>query len=214
MTSHRPRPPAERRRRRNKTDLQRLMEKVAIDTETGCWNWTACITPAGYGQFWFEYRRNNFAHRAAYILLVGPIPEGLVLDHLCRNRACCNPAHLEPVTQARNVNRGLAPTIVNRDLGICRNGHTVTPQNRYFRPNDGHVECADCRREAGRRQVERRRQSSPTMARRRDVELKISDSLGVAPDLSPAQRARGIATRVSLNHGRIFTYLKKIRKGP
>lgn len=74
--------------------------------EDGCWEWTGAKTAAGYGQF---TRRKEYAHRHAYEDLVGPIPEGLVIDHLCRNPSCVNPDHLEPVTQRENIRRGTSP---------------------------------------------------------------------------------------------------------
>lgn len=148
-TSHRAEPPVEKRRKR-KDPLDRLLTKFEIDFETGCWNWTACITPAGYGQFWYEYRRNNFAHRAAWIELVGPIPEGMVIDHLCKNRRCCNPDHLEVVTMAENLLRGdgFAGQRVRQPnyATHCPNGHEYTPENTYVRPKGKRRrECRTCR---------------------------------------------------------------------
>lgn len=88
--------------------LPSLRERLEarIDRSGDCWVWTGNRTSAGYGQVWAR-RRMLLVHRVVYEQLVGPIPEGLVIDHLCRNRSCCNPAHLEPVTTAENVRRGL-----------------------------------------------------------------------------------------------------------
>ena len=70
---------------------------------TGCWEWTGHVNNAGYGRV-----KNDYAHRLAYEMFVGPIPDGADLDHLCRRRSCVNPAHLEPVTRSENVRRGYA----------------------------------------------------------------------------------------------------------
>lgn len=83
----------------------RLVRKIRI--VDGCWIWVGARGPAGYGNSWHpaKYRWMS-SHRLVYELLVGAIPSGLQLDHLCRNRACCNPAHLEPVTPRTNTQRG------------------------------------------------------------------------------------------------------------
>jgi hypothetical protein len=80
------------------------MQHVQRDS-LGCWLWTASTDPKGYAQFDFR-TRNTRGHRFVYEALVGRIPEGLDLDHLCRVRRCVNPAHLEPVTRAENLRRG------------------------------------------------------------------------------------------------------------
>lgn len=82
--------------------LRRFWSKV-VKTED-CWEWTGAKTGAGYGHVLLNYK-NVYAHRLSYELLVGPIPEGLVIDHVCRNRGCINPEHLEPVTPRENVMR-------------------------------------------------------------------------------------------------------------
>lgn len=85
-----------------------LRERVEarIDRSGDCWVWTGVRSGGGYGQVWSR-RGMLLVHRYVYEQLAGPIPQGLVLDHLCRNPSCCNPAHLEPVTTAENVRRGL-----------------------------------------------------------------------------------------------------------
>ena len=85
--------------------LERLMDKRCIDPETGCWNFTGSLQRSGYGALGVDLK-TVYAHRYAYERLVGEIPSGLVVDHLCRNRACFNPEHLEVVTQRENVLRG------------------------------------------------------------------------------------------------------------
>lgn len=74
-----------------------------VDKTDGCWIWTGARNPQGYGQVRLDSQRKGPAHRAMYELLVGPIPEGLVIDHLCSNPPCVNPDHLEPVTQRVNL---------------------------------------------------------------------------------------------------------------
>jgi hypothetical protein len=98
--------------RRTSTDRIRLERRfwrhVVRDPDTECWEWTAARKNGGYGSFAIG-RGNVYAHRFAYEMLVGPIPGGLELDHLCRNRGCANPDHLEPVTRQINVLRGRVP---------------------------------------------------------------------------------------------------------
>lgn len=95
----------------NESQLARFMPKFYVDEETGCWVWTAAKAPSGHPGFCLgrpEGKRWVQAHRVSYEHFVGPIPEGLELDHLCVNPPCVNPAHLEPVTHAENMRRGIA----------------------------------------------------------------------------------------------------------
>lgn len=118
-----------------------------VDKSGECWIWTAGKNSAGYGQFSLR-RRTVYAHRYAYERLRGPIPDGLELDHLCRVRACVNPAHLEPVTRRENQLRGESPIAQKARWTHCPRGHEFTPENTYYRPDgDGrHRLCKTCAR--------------------------------------------------------------------
>ena len=94
-----------------------------------CWLWTSYCMKNGYGQTSKGAGKKVYPHRVAYELLVGQIPEGLVLDHLCRVRNCVNPDHLEPVTSAENTRRGKEFYRKYSRPTHCRNGHLYTPEN-------------------------------------------------------------------------------------
>lgn len=98
---------------------------------TNCWSWTASCTESGYGRVDWKGYRHRMAHRVMYALLIGPIPEGLTLDHLCRNRCCVNPAHLEPVTLKENLARGFGVGAINKAKTHCRRGHDLGEGNHY-----------------------------------------------------------------------------------
>jgi hypothetical protein len=102
----------------------RFWAKVAV-AENGCWEWQASITKHGYGRFSAVGSRPELAHRLAYQALVGQIPSGLVIDHLCRNRRCVNPSHLEVVSADVNTLRGGCPAAVNAKKTHCPNGHPL-----------------------------------------------------------------------------------------
>lgn len=143
----------------------RFWTKVDIVRNDECWNWTATLTGNGYGQFNVEGRPFK-SHRVAYELSVGSIPEGKVLDHLCRNRACVNPAHLEPVTQRQNILRGdlevSRQAVIRywRERTHCKNNHELTAENVYAAPGRPNSRaCRACRREATRRSEQKRKAS-------------------------------------------------------
>lgn len=104
----------------------RFWPKVEV---TGfCWNWTGFRGAHGHGQFKATPTTSTGAHRWAYEFLVGPIPDGMFLDHLCRNTGCVNPDHLEPVTNAENVMRGFGPTANHARKTHCPRGHELPPK--------------------------------------------------------------------------------------
>lgn len=131
---------------------ERFWSKVAIAGPDKCWEWQAS-KHKGYGCFGNSPRegRSRRAHRVAYKLLVGPIPERLTIDHLCRNRACQNPDHLEPVTNRDNVLRSEGITAKNAQKTHCKHGHEFTPSNTIRRK--GGRECRACQRERESRRV-------------------------------------------------------------
>lgn len=120
-----------------------------------CWPWRGRPKPEGYGQLRYCGRTQN-AHRVAYRLHHGSIPEGLTIDHLCRNRLCCNPAHLEAVTMGENVRRGRAPPARNHRKTHCKRGHPLRGKNLYVNPRGSRI-CRKCQLMHGRSRAHLRR---------------------------------------------------------
>jgi hypothetical protein len=121
-------------------DLNRFLDKIDF-TET-CWLWIGGCNKKGYGNFKIEKRQTK-AHRVSYEWFIGPIPEGLELDHLCRVRNCVYPLDLEPVTHLENVRRGVGNQNLNKTH--CKHGHEFTEVNTYIRP-EGKRNCRTCQR--------------------------------------------------------------------
>lgn len=141
------------------TPEERFWAKVRrSDNLFDCWIWTAALAN-GYGKFapGSGHRpRLVVAHVYAYELLVGPVPEGLELDHLCRNPACVNPTHMEPVTHRENCLRGESPAARHARKTHCKRGHEFTPENIWYPPGKQHRFCRVCLK-ARLREAKRRR---------------------------------------------------------
>jgi hypothetical protein len=127
--------------RRLRTPEERFWSNTDKRSPDECWMWRGTIRQSGgYGVVRLQDSARPYsiaAHKFAYELLVGPVPEGLVLDHLCRVPSCVNPAHLEPVTNAENIHRGAIAQ------AYCRNGGHLRPLERRGR----HLKCLECKRE-------------------------------------------------------------------
>lgn len=120
-----------------------------------CWYWSGHLKRDGYGLA-YDGIKTRQAHRMAYELLIGPIPDGLVLDHLCRVKRCVNPDHLEPVTNAENIRRG--QLAMGRGVGAthCPQGHAYDDENTYTDRN-GYRYCRTCQRQQTREWRDRQR---------------------------------------------------------
>lgn len=140
-----------------------LWERIAITPwlfeGTPCWLWAWGTTAAGYGRLSIR-GVEWYTHRWAYERWVGPIRDGREIDHRCRRRACCNPAHLEAVTHDENVRRADSPPMINARKTHCVHGHEFTPENTYTAPSrPGSRECRKCTERRGRVQHAKKMQA-------------------------------------------------------
>jgi hypothetical protein len=138
--------------------LDLFPRKIIPEPNSGCWLCTSSNNQRGYGRLYINGHLVT-AHRYSYEISVGPIPDGLELDHLCRQPCCVNPAHLEPVTPFENGHRAAIAREVERNFH-CKNGHKRTLENTFFKPNGAKV-CNECRRESRSRWVEKNQTWKP-----------------------------------------------------
>lgn len=141
-------------RSRGQNWQERVFERIEV-TES-CWLWKTA-KDGHYGYTPVRSAPTRMAHRAVYELVVGPIPDGFHLDHLCRNPRCVNPDHLEPVTCAVNILRGVGATAVNKRKTSCPKGHLYSEENTYVTPQ-GYRQCRQCVSERRRRSNAKRQQ--------------------------------------------------------
>ncbi len=148
--------------------ISRFLEKISVD-ENGCWNWTGGKKGGGYAQFAVD-RKPMAGHRFIYGYFYGDLDPRLTIDHLCRNVACVNPAHLEQVTMKENVLRSpTAPPAINKRKTHCIHGHALLGDNLYV-DSKGQRKCGQCirirqkspkYRKWGREYKKRRRKEDP-----------------------------------------------------
>lgn len=137
--------------------IERFWSKVDKKGEFDCWVWNGPRERCGYGVSWAGKPGGTMiAHRFALLTEMGELPRDLVVDHICRNRACCNPKHLRVITSRENVLIGVGPSAVNARKTHCRKGHEFTDENT-LRIRGSSRACKACQRQAEAEYKQRRR---------------------------------------------------------
>lgn len=182
-----------------------VMQRSIPEPNSGCWLWSAAIAQSGYGYAHTpkdgRLGKSQYAHRISYWAFRGEVPEGLQLDHLCRNRACVNPDHLEPVTARVNNLRGVGAAARNARKTVCSNGHPFNAENTACTPQ-GSRKCRACTQPSGR-PPSNDPKGSPLAAAFVELLWEEQRRLG----LTDAELAR----RIGVNHAHLSRWKNKRR---
>lgn len=147
--------PTKYRRNRPRPIAERFWEKVLPANVDACWIWQSTLTEDGYGRFYLRPGRKVMAHRHSWESFFGPIPDGLFLDHLCRQRRCVNPYHLDVVTNLVNAQRGKAGINFSARTH-CSRGHEYNEENTYYKPSGKRI-CRACGRIYNQKQTAKKK---------------------------------------------------------
>lgn len=186
--------------------LARFNAKINRDGAGGCWLWTASTGSHGYGQTW-DGNNVLLAHRVAHQLWIGPIPDGLVVDHLCNIKRCVNPAHLEAKTDRENVLRGVGPTAKLARQTHCQHGHPLAGDNLRVTTR-GYRQCRSCERASNlsRRTTQLAADGRPVGNRRVDIDADY-----VVKRRGEGASMRQIGREVGADHKVISNLLNRLR---
>lgn len=162
----------------NRWDRERLKERIlngiTKNAASGCWEWNHGKTSCGYGAIYVDEVQFS-THHVSYELFVGVRPSGFDIDHLCRNRGCCNPEHLEAVTRRENLMRGKTLVAANAAVTHCPKGHEYTPDNTIKR--SGQRSCRQCSRVRASNYYNTKRSDAGFMANKRATAKRSYEKL-------------------------------------